>query len=990
MNLNVINLEMNILLWKKRDKNDQLKLTLGQYVHSFDYCKDDSCFCNLPYNNSFTYPNKLKLKVKTILTAQKMKKQLQQSTNDFKVLTFTLALMAMFAFKQTVKAQCPPLGSFTTISGPVGVCPGQSQQYTITAVTNAISYTWFLPPGAKINGQNPYTSASNTATVNFGPLYSSPGNICVYATNGCATIGPLCKTLGSQGVPSGASNISGSIYACPGDIVSYSVASVTNVTYNWTVPSGATVTSGQGTNAVSVTYGGTYNGGSICVSVSNGCASSAARCMALYNSKPKTPDPIVGNDIVCSGQTASYSTGPGSAVPVKTYTWAAPTGSIITGQGTANVTITFPGNFTSGDVSVRANNGCGSSSVRILKVRSQPDVPGLISGLAAGICNGTTSYSVNQQPNVVAYNWTVTGGGSVTGGQGTTNININYPPSFVSGKVCVTATNQCTTGGPRCLNLTKQVDISQNPFDFETCSSTDAVFAVVGVGMNLQYQWRRNGVNLANGPHVSGANSDSLILISADSTWAGSYDVIVSTTCNSQKTSTASQLLIKEVPNTPGDIAGVRRATCPGTTGVVYDVPLQSDATSFLWMHNQGVTIDNGQGSESVSLSFDSTINSGYRVYVFAENECGLSHDSSVSWTRYRISYPTVIGLDKVCENLTGVPYRSAYIAGADSFTWTAPPGATIVSGQGNDSIVIDYGASYTGGNITVTATNLCMTTPVKLYPTSINTPNIPSSLTGQTIGACNTTLNYTASSSTGATSYLWTLPPNSSIVSSPATSNNVSIQYNNPGTGTYSLCVAGVNYCRTGATRCISVKAVPDKPAAITSNPSVFCAFQSGLQFTTPGATGATSYLWLVPSGWSINFGQGNTTMTATSSETNGNVVVKGTNSCGNSGSRTFAVVMNCREGEDGAAISQDAAKTSLYPNPASDNVTLSFQTETSASYVINVFDILGKKVLVEGGISKAGMNEHTINIHSLTKGMYIVSLEGSQKSDRIKLDVK
>lgn len=924
-----------------------------------------------------------------MLTTHKMKEQLQKSMNAIKASAMLIAFMTMFAFTQTANAQCPTLGSLTTISGPAGVCPGQSQQYTVATVTNAISYTWFLPPGAKISGQNPYTSSSNTVTVDFGPLYSSPGNICVYATNGCATIGPLCKTLGSQGAPSGASNISGSNYACPGDVVTYSVAAITNVTFVWVPPTGGTVTSGQGTPTATVTYGAGFNGGNICVTVNNGCASSASRCMTLYNSKPKTPAPIVGNDIVCSGQSSSYSTGPGSAAPVTSYTWVAPTGSTISGQGTANATITFPANFSSGDITVKANNGCGSSSVRILKVRSQPDVPGAISGLDAGICNGTTNYTVNQQTNVVAYNWTVTGAASIANGQGTTNVDINYLPTFTTGKICVTATNQCTTGGPRCLNLTNTVRIDQSPVDFETCSSSDAMFTVAASGMNLNYQWRRNGVDLVNGPNVIGADDDTLIVSQANNTVAGTYDVVVSTNCNSQKTSATSQLLIKEVPAAPGDISGVRSTTCPGTTGVVYSVPLQPDATSYLWMHGQGVTVDNGQGSEMVSLSFDSTINSGYRVYVFAENECGLSLDSSVSWTRYRISYPTVIGPAKVCENLAGVNYSSAYITGADSFTWTAPPGATVVSGQGNDSIVIDYGPTYTGGNVTVTASNLCMTTPVKSYATSINTPFVPSSLSGQTTGACNTVLNYSAPSTSGATSYIWTLPPNSSIVSGSGT-NSISIQFNNPGTGTYSLCVAGTNYCRTGATRCIPIKAIPDKPASISANPSTVCSFQPGVQFTTAGSVGSTGFNWTVPSGWNITSGQGSNAMTATTSDVDGLVIVKGTNSCGNSGSRTLSIVMNCRLGENGVTASEQVIKTSLYPNPASDKVTLAFQAGQSSDYAIRVYDVLGKIVLTEGGISKSGSNEHVLNIHNLKPGMYIVSFEGNQKSERIKLDVK
>jgi hypothetical protein len=46
-----------------------------------------------------------------------------------------------------------------------------------------------------------------------------------------------------------------------------------------------------------------------------------------------------------------------------TYTWTVPSGAVITaGQGTASVTVKF--GTSNGNVTVRANNGCGSSSTR--------------------------------------------------------------------------------------------------------------------------------------------------------------------------------------------------------------------------------------------------------------------------------------------------------------------------------------------------------------------------------------------------------------------------------------------------------------------------------------------------------------------------------------------------------------------------------------------------------------------------------------------------
>jgi hypothetical protein len=50
-----------------------------------------------------------------------------------------------------------------------------------------------------------------------------------------------------------------------------------------------------------------------------------------------------------------------------TYTWTVPCGAVITsGQGTASITVKF--GCVNGNVTVRANNGCGSSTTRSLAV----------------------------------------------------------------------------------------------------------------------------------------------------------------------------------------------------------------------------------------------------------------------------------------------------------------------------------------------------------------------------------------------------------------------------------------------------------------------------------------------------------------------------------------------------------------------------------------------------------------------------------------------
>jgi hypothetical protein len=69
----------------------------------------------------------------------------------------------------------------------------------------------------------------------------------------------------------------------------YSIATVSGATYyTWTVPSGATITGGQGSNAIVAGFGTTN--GNICVTASNNCGTSSPACLSItLQSAPSAP-----------------------------------------------------------------------------------------------------------------------------------------------------------------------------------------------------------------------------------------------------------------------------------------------------------------------------------------------------------------------------------------------------------------------------------------------------------------------------------------------------------------------------------------------------------------------------------------------------------------------------------------------------------------------------------------------------------------------------
>ena len=160
--------------------------------------------------------------------------------------------------------------------------------------------------------------------------------------------------------------ITGSTIACPNALaIDYSISSVNNaIGYNWTVPTGATVTSGQGTTDITVNFGS--SSGNVCVTASDYCGTSSPSCISvtLAAVTPGVPDAIAATGISCSvffanwnavGGATSYSLDFSSVSNFATYTVIS-VGYVTTYQKTGLSSST---NYY---YRVRCTNGCSTSA----------------------------------------------------------------------------------------------------------------------------------------------------------------------------------------------------------------------------------------------------------------------------------------------------------------------------------------------------------------------------------------------------------------------------------------------------------------------------------------------------------------------------------------------------------------------------------------------------------------------------------------------------
>ncbi|MBK7888980.1 MAG: T9SS type A sorting domain-containing protein [Bacteroidetes bacterium] len=347
---------------------------------------------------------------------------------------------------------CPAPGP---ISGPAQMCAPTGQQitYSIAAIPGATSYNWTVPAGTIIlSGQG-----SNTLVVKwpFSVIHSGlSGDICVSYTAACGISTPSCLSIALQlSKPVRPASISGSNKACAGDNFVYSVALVSRATnYTWTVPAGATIQGGQGTNIITVLYDANFLGGDISVIASNGCGNSPERIRSISRNILKAPLSINGlNKGVCGALGVGYTC---AAVPgAVSYQWSVPAGaSIASGQGTSTITVDYSGAFTGGTISVYAINSCGGGATRTLSVIGAPAIPGTISGSTITCANQLYTYEVQALTGATAYTWIVPSFVQILSGQGTKTLNVMMGFNPVSSfTISVKASNGCGSSSLRKL-----------------------------------------------------------------------------------------------------------------------------------------------------------------------------------------------------------------------------------------------------------------------------------------------------------------------------------------------------------------------------------------------------------------------------------------------------------------------------------------------------------------------------------------------------------
>jgi len=274
----------------------------------------------------------------------------------------------------------------TQVTGEGTVCAQTAGSVYSTPSGTGNTYQWTVTGGTIASG-----AGTNQISVNWGADITGNVSVTENTVHNCQATSAVPVTIN----PVPATVISGNNTGCEGDNTAYSTPAGTGNSYNWTI-TGGTITSGQGTNQVQVTWN-TVGANNISVTETI----DATLCATTKNTGvtinglagiPAKPTGPVSVDLYSVGS-SDYSVTP--ATNAESYVWQllpAEAGIVSGNTVQANVVwnSTFRGNAT---LNAKSVNNCGES------VWSELITVSVFSSLGLDDNTGTIGINVTPNPN---------------------------------------------------------------------------------------------------------------------------------------------------------------------------------------------------------------------------------------------------------------------------------------------------------------------------------------------------------------------------------------------------------------------------------------------------------------------------------------------------------------------------------------------------------------------------------------------------------------
>ena len=161
--------------------------------------------------------------------------------------------------------------------------------------------------------------------------------------------------------------ITGPTTVCSNDNTNFNVSNNFEITrYTWTVPTGATISSGQSSSSIQVNWG-TATSGQVSLEVENACGlkNRGTKNITIKIATLQSPN-IAGDTSICPSAKVSYSV-PSNA-RIVSYKWTTTSDATIIPTANPNE-YNLEWKSTGGDVCLEIKNDCGVSKQSCIKVK---------------------------------------------------------------------------------------------------------------------------------------------------------------------------------------------------------------------------------------------------------------------------------------------------------------------------------------------------------------------------------------------------------------------------------------------------------------------------------------------------------------------------------------------------------------------------------------------------------------------------------------------
>ena len=326
--------------------------------------------------------------------------------------------------------------------------------------------------------------------------------------------------------------------------------------------------------------------------------------------------------------------------------------------------------------------------------------------------------------------------------------------------------------------------------------------------------------------------------------------------------------------------------------------------------------------------------------------------------------------------NGTVLVYSVPFDSNVTMYNWSLSTGILSIGTTNNHSIAVQFLAGFTSGRIRVTPSNVCgsgnsvtifpKVGPITTAPTFTQFNQFVCSIRGT-----STSATYSVQSIQGCTSYQWTVPTNSTIVSGQG-SNSIQVVFGSTFTGG-SISVVGISPCGNSPS---STRSVTLLPRPVFSGPNSICPGTSETYTINP-EPGAIRYRFNLPSGLSLVSQSLNTAVIRNNGSFISGIIGAQIqySLCGWSQPTNISLnTASCRTSSEGIRMS-------FFPNPTSGEVQLQFSSPMKQVQV-SIFGSDGR--LIKRDLFESISNQ-TMNYKGLADGLYHMEVLATDVSDLV-----